>query len=129
MRRLILGVGCQRGTAAPELDRLVRDTLARHKLEESSIATLCSIDIKADEPAVRTLARRLDVPVRFYSALRLERETPRLATPSEAVFRAMGCHGVAEGAALAAAGPKGRLLVPKQASRRATCAIAEIGAR
>jgi cobalt-precorrin 5A hydrolase/precorrin-3B C17-methyltransferase len=40
------------------------------------------------------------------------------------VFRATGCWGVAEGAALAAVGPAGSLVVSKQRSRRATCAIA-----
>jgi cobalt-precorrin 5A hydrolase/precorrin-3B C17-methyltransferase len=63
-------------------------------------------------------------PARFFSAKRLERETPRLANPSETVFRAVGCHGVAEAAALAAAGPRGELIVAKAASRRATVAIA-----
>jgi cobalt-precorrin 5A hydrolase/precorrin-3B C17-methyltransferase len=64
------------------------------------------------------------VPVRFFDAARLETETPRLQYPSEAVFREVGCHGVAEGAALAAAGPEGELVVPKRKSRRATCAVA-----
>ena len=127
MRRLALGVGCQRGTGAAELDLLVRRTLAAHRLREESIAIVCSIDAKADEPAVQALARLLAVPARFYAAERLERETPRLATPSQTVFRLTGCHGVAESAALAATGAKGALVVPKQASRRATCAVAAMG--
>lgn len=127
MRRLTLGVGCQRGASAAELETLVHRTLSAHALEAAAIALLCSIDTKADEPAVQALARRLDVPTRFYPATRLERETPRLVSPSDAVFRVTGCHGVAESAALAAAGGGGALLVPKQASRRATCAIALLG--
>jgi len=127
MRRLALGVGCRRGASAAELEALVHRTLAAHTLEGAAIALLCSIDTKADEPAVQTLARRLEVPTRFYSAKRLERETPRLASPSDAVFRMVGCHGVAESAALAAAGAGGALLVPKQSSRRATCALAIMG--
>src|SRR5262249_39320059 len=43
---------------------------------------------------------------------------------SEAAFRATGCWGVAEGAALATAGPDARLVVPRRQSRRATCAVA-----
>ena len=39
------------------------------------------------------------------------------------MFRAVGCHGVAEGAALAAVGPSGDLVAPKSKSRRATCAV------
>ena len=43
-----------------------------------------------------------------FPASRLLAETPRLSERSEAAFRATGCWGVAEGAALAAAGPDGR---------------------
>ena len=128
MRRLAVGIGCRRGVSVGELEHLVRDTLAAHALDCAAVALLCSIDTKATEPAVAALALRLDVPARYYPAARLERETPRLATPSATVFRATGCHGVAEAAALVAAGPTGGLVVPKQASRRATCAVAEFGA-
>ena len=40
------------------------------------------------------------------------------------MFRETGCWGVAEGAALAAVGPEGRLLVPKRKGERVTCAVA-----
>ncbi len=121
---LALGVGCERGASARELDILVARALDAAGLAEEAIAGVFSIDLKADEPAVHALAARLGVPARFFPAARLERESPRLATPSDAVFRETGCHGVAEGAALAAVGRRGRLIVPKRKSRRATCAIA-----
>lgn len=60
----------------------------------------------------------------FFGADRLEAEAPRLQNPSDIVFAEVGCHGVAEGAALAAAGQSGALRVPKQKSERATAAIA-----
>jgi cobalt-precorrin 5A hydrolase/precorrin-3B C17-methyltransferase len=40
------------------------------------------------------------------------------------VFREVGCHGVAEGAALAAAGTDAALVIEKTRCRRATCAVA-----
>jgi cobalt-precorrin 5A hydrolase / precorrin-3B C17-methyltransferase len=64
------------------------------------------------------------VPARFFPASRLLAETERLSERSAAAFRATGCWGVAEGAALAAAGPGGVLVVSKRKSRRATCAVA-----
>jgi cobalt-precorrin 5A hydrolase/precorrin-3B C17-methyltransferase len=84
-----------------------------------------SVDLKAAEPAVHGLAAGLGVAARFLTPERLLAETPRLATPSELVFRETGCWGVAEGAALAAVGPAGRLLVPKRKGERVTCAVAE----
>ena len=40
------------------------------------------------------------------------------------MFREVGCHGVAEAAALAAAGDDAALHIEKQKSKRCTCAIA-----
>ncbi|MBB4284468.1 precorrin-3B C(17)-methyltransferase [Roseospira goensis] len=121
---LALGVGCARGCAAGELENLAREILAHHDLSPASVACVVSIDVKADEPAVLALAEALGVPARFFDAATLEAETPRLAHPSETVFNEVGCHGVAEGAALAAAGPGGALVAPKHKSLHATCAVA-----
>ena len=121
---LALGVGCERGTPAEELIELVTATLAEAGLAAGAVAGVFSLDLKADEPAVHALAAHLGVPTRFFPAARLETEAPRLANPSNLVFREVGCHGVAEGAALAAAGPEGALIVAKRKSKRATCALA-----
>ncbi|MEO0546972.1 MAG: precorrin-3B C(17)-methyltransferase, partial [Pseudomonadota bacterium] len=64
------------------------------------------------------------VPARFFTAQQLEAETPRLATPSDIVFAEVGCHGVCEGAALAAGGASADLVLAKQKSKRSTVAIA-----
>jgi cobalt-precorrin 5A hydrolase/precorrin-3B C17-methyltransferase len=122
---LALGVGCERDCTLDELIDLAEATLRAGGFAPASLACVVSIDLKADEPAVHALAAHFGVPARFFPAARLIEETPRLATPSEAVFRETGCWGVAEGAALAAAGPEARLVCPKVKSTRATAAIAE----
>jgi cobalt-precorrin 5A hydrolase/precorrin-3B C17-methyltransferase len=86
---------------------------------------VASIDVKADETAVHHVAKHFGCPVRFFDAATLEAETPRLKNPSDIVFAEVGCHGVAEGAALAAVGASGELIAEKRKSRRATCAIAQ----
>jgi cobalt-precorrin 5A hydrolase/precorrin-3B C17-methyltransferase len=121
---LALGVGCERGVAPDALRGLVDDTLAQHALAAGALALVASIDLKSDEDAVLSVAAQLGVPARFFSATELLVETPRLKSPSEAVFRAIGCYGVAEGAALAAAGHDSSLIVAKQIRGGATCAIA-----
>ena len=121
---LALGVGCERGAAVDELKALVTATLEKHGLAAISVALVTSLDLKADEDAVQALAVSLGVPARFFTSAALLNETKRLKTPSEIVFRAVGCYGVAEGAALAAAGPDGDLIVAKQSYGRVTCAIA-----
>lgn len=121
---LTIGIGCERGVDTDELLDLVDNTFAGSVLSKDAVAGIFSIDLKADEPALHRVADVLGVPARFFDAATLEAETPRLANPSETVFRAVGCHGVAEGAALVAAGPEGTLIVAKRKSARATCAIA-----
>jgi len=121
---LALGIGCERYCPAEEVAVLARDTLAEFGLADGAVAAIVSIGLKADEPAIHGLAGSLGVPARFFPAARLLAETSRLTRRSEAAFRATGCWGVAEGAALAAAGAGGELIVPRRQSRRATCAIA-----
>ncbi len=124
-RRFALGVGCERGIPANELGDLVERTLTGANLSARSLAGVFSLDLKADDPAVHALAQTLGLPARFFDPSTLEALTPRLANPSAAVFREVGCHGVSEAAALAAVGAEGTLRVAKTKSGRATCAIGE----
>lgn len=117
---LTIGIGCERGTAPEEVRSLLEETLTRHNLDQRAIAAYGSIDLKEDEPALNQFSG-----VQYFSAERLRQEAGRLATPSEIVAAEVGTPGVAEAAALALAGPGGKLIVPKTKSKRATIAIAE----
>jgi cobalt-precorrin 5A hydrolase/precorrin-3B C17-methyltransferase len=121
---LALGVGCERGCPVDDLYDLVMETLAGQCLSPKAIACVSSIDLKADETAVHELASRLGVPARFFDAATLEAEADRLVSPSDVVFAETGCHGVAEGAALATVGATGKLIVPKHKTKKSTCAVA-----
>ncbi|WDR06592.1 precorrin-3B C(17)-methyltransferase [Devosia rhodophyticola] len=116
---LIAGVGCERGTDPSELIGLIEKTLATAGLTPLSLAAIASIDLKADEAALHTAATHFGVPLRVFSAADLNAESDRLVTPSAIVAAETGTPGVSEAAALKA----GVLLVPKQKSKRATCAI------
>ena len=121
---LAIGVGCERGTTPAEVSDLVRRSLNEANLAPASVAGIFSVALKAAEPAIHAIAAELGVPARFFDAETLLAETPRLSERSEIVFRETGCWGVAEGAALAAAGADATLVLAKQRSERATCAIA-----
>lgn len=121
---LALGVGCERDCDPAELQQLVTQTLAQAGLSAGAVACVVSLDLKIDEPAVHAVADGLGVPARFFNAEQLMNETPRLKNPSNVVFAEVGCYGVSEGAALAAAGGQGTLRVEKKRSIRATCAVA-----
>ena len=121
--RTTLGVGCARGCPPDELEALVTGALAAVEVDPMAIAAIGTLDLKADEPAVLALAAKFGVPLRLFSAAELEAEAGRLEHPSEVVFAEVGCHGVAEGAALALAGSAGGLGQPKLKSDMATCAV------
>ncbi|HJL93854.1 MAG TPA: cobalamin biosynthesis protein, partial [SAR324 cluster bacterium] len=135
---VVVGVGCERGTESEELIKLVLKALVKNDIAPERVALVVSLDLKSDEPAVHALAAYFteisgsECPVRFFDAATLETQASNLLNPSEIVFREVGCHGVAEGAALAAAVASAsstsnrKLLVPKIKSAKATCAVAEL---
>ncbi|MGQ0484181.1 MAG: precorrin-3B C(17)-methyltransferase [Hyphomicrobiales bacterium] len=116
---LAVGVGCERGTDPAEVRSLIAETLAANGLAPQAVACHTSIDLKEDEPAIHTLDN-----ARFFTADQLIALSPQLKSPSDIVAREVGTPGVAEAAALAAAGTGAELIVVKTKSRRATCAIA-----
>ncbi len=124
-KTLVLGMGCERHAKPEEAIALAEEALAKGGLASESLAAICSIDLKADETAIHAVAAHFGVPARFFTATTLEAEAPRLKNPSEVVFAEVGCHGVAEGAALAAVGASGELVVEKIKSKGATAAIAK----
>lgn len=124
-QRFTLGLGCARNADPERMWQQVQDVLRAHDIAPGAIACAASIDLKADEPAIIETAKRLGVPLRLFAPAELEAETPRLAHPSDVVFAEVGCHGVSEGAALAAAGADAVLAVAKSKTETTTCAIAQ----
>ncbi|MVA73070.1 precorrin-3B C(17)-methyltransferase [Agrobacterium vitis] len=122
-KTLVLGMGCERHASAEEAIALAQQALDISGLAAQSLGAVASIDVKADEAAIHAVAKYFGVPARFFSAERLEQERARLQNPSEVVFAEVGCHGVAEGAALAVAGSDGVLVLPKIKSKGVTAAL------
>lgn len=125
--RIFIGVGHESGAAFADLVALAEDCLKRAACAQRDLGAVASIESRRVGGLVGQLAQHFGVAVIFYPAARLELETPRLLHPSEDLFRRIGCHGVAEAAALAAAGPEAALVLAKQAARGVTCAIAARG--
>ncbi len=119
-----LGLGASRDCPSNEMDALIDKGLAAAGLAPEVIGGVYSVDLKADEGAMLDTAGRFNTRLHVFSAARLDEELPRLATPSDVVFAEVGCHGVAEGAALAAAGPDALLVQSKLVDAHATVAIA-----
>ncbi len=119
-QRYILGVGCARNADPEDMWQLASATLLKAGIAHGAIAAIATIDLKADEPAMNALANRLGVPLRLFTAAELETQADRLANPSDVVFAEVGCHGVAEGAALAMGAD---LVVEKRKNTTCTCSV------
>jgi cobalt-precorrin 5A hydrolase len=111
-KSLVLGIGCDRGTPPDLVKRGVLTLLARHGLSPKSVKELATIDAKLDEPALLTLSEHYGWPLRAFPPEELD-IVPGIQNPSEKVKHYVGSRGVAEPAALLAAGVE-ELLVPKQ---------------
>jgi cobalt-precorrin 5A hydrolase len=119
---LVAGVGCRRGVPWDEIEELFRQVCAAHSFSPLSLGAVASASLKADEPGLREFAARHGVPLRTFGLEELA-AVGALPTPSERVRAQIGVAGVAEPAALLAAGAA-NLLVPKQRGRRVTLALA-----
>jgi cobalamin biosynthesis protein CbiG len=119
---LVLGVGCRRGVPCSEIEAMFEYLCRTQGFSPLSLGVVATASLKADEPGLVEFAARHGVPLLSFSIEELGRVAD-LPTPSERVRAQLGIAGVAEPAALLAAGAK-ELLVPKQRGPRVTMALA-----
>lgn len=123
-KNLVLGIGCNRGTSAEEIEEFVCQHLKRLFLSLKSVSRIASADAKRDEAGLLAFAGKHAISLSFYDSTALNGVTVPSA-PSQHAFEAIGATGVAEPAAiLASAG--GKLLLNKVKSANVTLAVAEI---
>ena len=124
----VAGIGCERGCPENVIAELAEATLQTQDLDLDGITLVASVDVKNDEQGLLDFARRFAQPAQFFSADHLLKYTDQLTSKSQHVFDAVGCYGVAEAAALAAAeqfsGGDAELIIPKHKNARATFALA-----
>lgn len=102
MRRVIVGLGCDRDAAIGTVRAAVDQALALAGLESTAVDAVATIDRKRDEGAILALAAERGWTLHFFSAAALA--VVAVPSPSETVRRYMGTPSVAEAAALLAAG-------------------------
>jgi cobalt-precorrin 5A hydrolase len=123
-----VGMGCEKGCTAEHLNELLLQCLTQASLTMGDIQNINSIDIKAQEQGLITLSASKDKPYHTYSAKQLSVVEDLLSTKSDYIYTITGVYGVAESAALFAAqritGDTAELVINKQKTDKATCAIA-----
>ncbi len=119
-RVLAVGLGCHKGTPAPEILAFLTHILQRERLSPACLAALATVAARKDEPGLKEAARHLGVELLWFTPAELA--AMAAPNPSPHPARHLGTPSVAEAAALKAAG--GRLIVPKQKAANLTLAVA-----
>ena len=101
MSKVILGMGCDRGTALATLEAAIDEALLTISLDKTAINGLATIDKKSDEEGLLKLAESHGWSMQFFSAEQLSQVD--VPNPSAVVMKYMGTPAVAEAAALLAA--------------------------
>ncbi|MER2264012.1 cobalamin biosynthesis protein [Methylobacterium oxalidis] len=121
---LVAGIGFRRGTACAEIVALVRRALAETGLADPRLRALATAEDRAADPALRAAAEVFALAPTPVSPRELAAADAGVLTRSARVEALRGVGSLAEAAALAAAGPGARLVLPRIASAGATCALA-----
>ena len=122
-KSIVLGMGCNRGTSAEEIEALIDETLLELKLSKKSVKAIATIDLKKDEEGLIQVAARNNWQFVTYTPAELN-EMP-LKNPSEKVFKYTGAYGVCEPSALRYAKTNDWLLEKKK-GLNATISVARI---
>lgn len=109
---LTLGLGCRKGCNAAGVAEHIKTYLNKKGISPLSIKKIATIDIKAQEPLLKTVCKEFKVTTpEIYTSEQLA--NIKVANPSEKVYEVTGVWGVAESTAIKAA-CGGPLVVEKQ---------------
>ena len=118
---IVAGVGLRPGCTGDEIARLVEQAAERAGCRPERLAIP---QFRAAEAGPIVAAEALSLGLIVVGESALANAQPRCRTRSARAEAATGIASVAEGCALAAAGPDAMLLLPRISSANATCAIA-----
>jgi len=119
---IVAGIGCRLDCPEADISAVLRDAESRAGVTATALAAPA---FKSAEPGLNAAATTLGLPLHLITDDALAEAQPRCVTASDRVRTATGHAAIAEACALAAAGPHSRLILPRIAHPRATCALAE----
>ncbi|WP_187118892.1 cobalt-precorrin 5A hydrolase [Bacillus marasmi] len=109
---LALGIGCNRGTSAEEVEAVIDETLLDLGFSKKSVKAICTIDLKKDEIGLLEVVEKNGWEFVYYSPEVLN--SVDIQDPSETVFKYTGAYGVSEPAAMLYSGCNELALVKKK---------------
>ena len=122
-KRLIVGMGCRRGTSAEELEELLTEGLNKAGRTIKEVRVIASVEDKSDEAGLLELSKKLGVPLKFIPKTLIAVIEENFDS-SELVKKTLGIGAVAEPSAMLG-GTRCQLILKRIKSKTATLAIAE----
>lgn len=116
-----LGIGCNRGTSAEEIKRVIIDTLQEQQISLTSVKRIATIDLKKDEVGLLEVCEELGIEFVYYPPEQLNKMPVK--NRSDVVYKYTGAYGVSEPAAMLSANTK-QLVLEKKKSGNVTISIA-----
>ncbi|MCS7463719.1 cobalamin biosynthesis protein [Paenibacillus doosanensis] len=109
---ITLGIGCNRGTSAEEIEAVITETLAELKFSVRSVKAVCTIDLKKDEEGLLAVVQKHGWAFVTYTPEQLN--SVAIEDPSDTVYKFTGAYGVSEPAAKLHTGAEKLALVKKK---------------
>ncbi|HUL30133.1 MAG TPA: cobalamin biosynthesis protein [Thermodesulfobacteriota bacterium] len=125
MKRLIVGVGCRKGTSHEEILKAIDQALEQCESSREDIRCVATIDLKGGEPGLREACLHLGLPLKIVPIDHI-RNFDGPYQRSSFVKGKIGVEGVSEPCALLA-GRRTKLIVPKLKQGGVCVAIAREG--
>lgn len=117
---IVLGMGCNRGTSADEIEAVIKETLGELRFSLKSVKALATIELKKDEEGLIAVCEKYGWPFVWYTPEQLNQV--EMEDPSDTVFKYTGAYGVSEPAAKLYAGVD-RLVLTKKKSGNVTISV------
>lgn len=121
-RQLVLGIGCNSGTSAVEIESSVIETLQSEGFSIHAVSSIATIDLKTNEPGIASFASKYNLPIRSFRAEELN--AVKSVSESDVVMKAVGAKAVSEPSAILGS-IGGVLIVPKRKLGNVTVAVAK----
>ncbi|MGX9134574.1 cobalt-precorrin 5A hydrolase [Rummeliibacillus sp. JY-2-4R] len=120
-KNVVIGMGCNRGTSAIEIEQVIKETLDDLQISIKSVKALCTIELKKDEVGLLEVVDRHGWEFVYYKPEELNAQ--KIEAPSDTVFKYTGVYGVSEPAVRIYTGSE-HLEVIKKKSGNTTISVA-----
>ncbi|MGE7767403.1 cobalt-precorrin 5A hydrolase [Peribacillus sp. NPDC096540] len=117
---IVLGIGCNRGTSAVEIEQVIVETLAELSFSIKSVKAICTISIKKDEIGLLEVIQKYGWEFVYFEPEELNQA--KIEAPSDTVYKYTGAYGVSEPAVRLYTGA-GQLELVKKKSGNVTISV------